>query len=361
MLSKSLVLILIVTSLLFGCAGNSAFIDGLIEINPPQSMKQRILENIETGKMLAKYDNAAWKASDLLNSEYPDRKQLGKFFYFNGKAYFGLEKEGVFLAYYTVDCTDKKVSNLQKHDNPISSEILTKFSKAVDESKMINEKFMISQDSKYNYYAVENFKTITVWWIPAMTNENDVLCGGIRSTFNKETMDRFENTKLHQTVVKVPHNVTDENFVMRNHHILSDIPNEVDFAHFFIKQNTYPEHMITNEDYAFYLNCKLDPVIRYYYNTLKLLKPKIFGAIFEIQTDNTGKTINVNLTEALSIDKSQLIQPSEQFKKNCNDMLLLKTWDKEAKTFYYNLYYDTTRPDIPMIYSEKEKKFIHLW
>lgn len=363
MLIKKVGILLLFIGLLFGCAStnNNSFTSKLKKKDPNPEMQKQILENIEVGKMLANYDMAAWKTSDLLMSKAQDISNLGKFFLLNDKVYFGSENDDEFLSYYSVDYLNNKATNFQKYKVPLSIETLTMFSKAVDKSKEINEEFMISQESKYNYYAFEEPTTIKIWWIPAMITDTDVLCGGIRTTFEKSTLKLIENNKLHQSVVKMPMQKMEKNVVMRSHHIVSEIPNEVDFAHFFIKQDMSPEHLITNDNYSFYLNIKNDPIIQFYSNELPVEKTRIFGAIIEIQTDNTGKTTSVKIVEILNLDNLQLIQPTELFKNNCIEMLSSMPWDPEAKTFYYNLYYDTTRPDIPMIFNKKTNTYNHLW
>lgn len=364
MLIRKLSILLIVTVLMIGCAGRNSFTSKLVKKEPTPEMEKQIFENIEMGKKLAEYDKAVWKASDLLLSKKTDSENLGKFFYLNDKVHFGSDKDEVFLTYYTIDFSNDKASNLIEYNIPKSNEILTLFSKAIDKSEELNMEFITSQESKYNYYAFEEPTAIIIWWIPAMTDDTDVLCGGIKATFDKSSLELTENKKLHQSVVKIPWNdpnLTDSDTVMRMHKILSDIPNEVDFAHFLIKQDIFSEHMILGKNYSFYLNKKNVPIIEFYSNKLPVEKVRIFGAIFEIQTDNTGKAIKVSLVETLNFDESPLIQPTEQFKKNCIDMLSSKKWNPAVRTFYYNLYYDNTSPNIPMIYNKNEKKYLHLW
>lgn len=354
---KKNLLMLIVVVLFFGCAGNSSITASMKKKEATPEMREEIFKNLEIGKKLAAYDKAAWVASDLFNAKVTDRSNMESFYVLDNKVYFGGKKDGKYLAYCSVDYSDGKASNFQQHDEPIENEVLTRFSKATGKSTELNSELILSRGIRHNYYAFEDTERVTIWWIPAMTNEIDALCGGIRTTFDKATMELIENKKLHQSVLTIAWKDIPKDLAFRTHTILSNIPNEVDFAHFIIKQDMFSEHVIYSPDYNFYLNIKNDPIIEFYGSSQVAEKSKVIGTVFKVETDETGAAIKVTFVSATGPD-SKKYKPSDEFLKTCNYILSASAWEAKAGYFFYNFYYDTVDPDRPMIYSEKQNKFI---
>lgn len=339
----SIIIFLILVLIFGGCAENKLhFSHEPINISYSDSLE--VMNRLKTGQWLTRYDDYILIATDSL---LQDKKLLNEFrgyyFYYNDenidKVIFGNCTDSTFEKLMEVEFKSDDLTICNKFIPPknVGSKFLN-WAKIVTHSKKLNSDHMQKLDCKFSYYIKEDKDTITCYWIPESTEEYLIFCGGIKTIYNKSTLNMIDNILLHKSVIKYPR--TDYgNAILysMNLAVTDSLPNEVDFAHLYLKRNLLKRQNIITKKFTTMLSFdNPDKILKitYYENkSLKMTTSKSdynldYIVVFDINLDKKFEFESASLAGVYDVvtKKEVNIEPSKKFMESANEIFVKKKW-----------------------------------
>ena len=209
--------------------------------------------NWDVAQDIAEYDFYSWIASDSLmryHDKINEEAIEGYVVIFDDsgpRVVFGNTIENSLQKYFDVTFTDDKINcELYVNGKKESKKANTLFW-AINKAKEINHEYLMSENIPYNSYAFVKGDSTIVYLSPGSTNDYLILCGGLKTTFNKKKL--IENVKLHKSPMVVEYKPNMAYIIRTSGN--NDIPNEVDIAQFLILKEWIPIHLIITTKYNF--------------------------------------------------------------------------------------------------------------
>lgn len=212
--------------------------------------------NWEIADKLLEQDKMAWIATDSILPKLTDsEKEMLRGYVtdgslFNGEVYFfSADNTNEIFIVATASFSNGKFAATTKGNMNIDSRILD-MAKCIQEAKKMNREYIANQEVNYNTYALKNDGGITVYLAPGSVDGYFVLCGGIKTVFDKD-LELKSNTELHKSIVVYEtRNMGD---VMARSSSVTPVLNEIDILQYLIWKDIVFNQMIVTEKYGFFL------------------------------------------------------------------------------------------------------------
>ena len=241
-----------------GCAGSKQALPNHIDFNNTASVDAflsvdeiRTMDSLdEIGRKLAGQDAVAWVASDSIQVDLPQKtlkELIGWVAQGNlGDGYcifYGKDSSGYYqIARYdfSPDGMRRALARTELPDGEVFELV-----KMNDSAYTAFRGYGLGEKVKYNTYILEENGQYVFYAFPGSTNDYVVLGGGIKLALGDSS---WKAKVLHNGPVVMEWNSVAGNKVVRTSS-LGDVPNEVDFAQYYIYERALPEQYIKTRKY----------------------------------------------------------------------------------------------------------------
>lgn len=221
-----------------------------------QQDKESFDQNWEIAEKLLEQDKMAWIATDSILPRLADsEKEMLRGYVtdgslFNGEVFFFSENnENKISIVATASFSNGRFTAAAKGDMNIESRIVD-MAMCIQKAKHVNQEYITNQKVNYNTYALDNDNGITVYLAPGSVNGYFILCGGIKTEFDKNK-NLKSNTELHKNIVVFETRKMGD--VMARFSSVTPVLNEIDILQFLIWKDVIYNQMIVTGKYGFIL------------------------------------------------------------------------------------------------------------
>lgn len=213
-------------------------------------------QNWAIGEKLLEQDKMAWVGTDSILPRLTDKeKSLIRGYVTEGSLFYGdvffFSEDSInnISIVATASFSNGKFSAISKGETNIEPSIVN-IAKCIQKARLVNIEYIRSQKVNYNTYSLITDSGIVVYLAPGSVNGYFILCGSIKTEFDKD-LNVARNTELHKSIVVFE---TRENgAILARSSSVTPVLNEIDIMQYLIWKDIVYNQMITTGKYSFLL------------------------------------------------------------------------------------------------------------